>query len=184
MSYNLLRDSAGLQKLLDGIANEILAHENKGAKLRLIGVRTRGVILAQRLAPTLSEKLGRAVPVGAVDITLYRDDLDEVPRWPILHGTDIPFTVDDADIVLVDDVLYTGRTVRAAINAICDLGRPSRIRLAVAVDRNLRELPIAADIFGMIVPDPKLGPVHVKVKEIDGVDEIIQVVKHKHHKTD
>ena len=109
--------------------------------LYLVGVRSRGVPLAQRLAQELRRLLGQDVDVGAVDITLYRDDLGQGERWPVLRGTEIPFDVDGAEVVLVDDVLFTGRTVRAALNAICDLGRPACVRLAVLVDRGHREIP-------------------------------------------
>ncbi len=174
-----LCDERELKSIVEKLAREIASAPRTKDKLRLIGVRKRGVFLAQRIATLLEEELDKKVPVGAVDITLYRDDLDETPRWPVLHGTDIPFNVDDAEIVLVDDVLYTGRTIRAAINAICDLGRPARIRLAIAVDRKHRELPIAPDFVGTVVGRPDEGPVHVKVKEVDGVDEVVQIVKNK-----
>ncbi len=107
----------------------------------LVGIRSRGVPLAQRLSRELGRLFGKPVDVGAVDITLYRDDLGQADHWPVLRGTEIPFNIDGAEVVLVDDVLFTGRTVRAALNAICDLGRPARVRLAVLVDRGHRELP-------------------------------------------
>jgi pyrimidine operon attenuation protein/uracil phosphoribosyltransferase len=119
--------------------------------------------------------IGERVPVGAVDITLYRDDLGHADRWPVLHGTEIPFSVDGVEVVLVDDVLFTGRTVRAALNAICDLGRPARIRLAVVVDRGHREFPVQPDVVGMVVPTDRQERVRVRIAPIDSADEIIRV---------
>ena len=118
---------------------------------------------------------GLARPVGAVDITLYRDDLGQADRWPVLRGTEIPFDVDGAEIVLVDDVLFTGRTVRAALNAVCDLGRPARVRLAVLVDRGHRELPIQPDVVGLAVATDRDDHVRVRLQPVDPVDEIVRI---------
>jgi pyrimidine operon attenuation protein/uracil phosphoribosyltransferase len=170
-----LRDAAGLAALFVGLADRIAAHRRKGAPLRLVGVRTRGVPIARRLAEPLQRLVGELVPVGAVDITLYRDDLNQTDRWPVLHGTEIPFAVDGAEIVLVDDVLFTGRTVRAALNAICDLGRPEVVRLAVLVDRGHREFPIQADYVGLTVPTERDERVLVRVHPVDAVEEIVRV---------
>jgi pyrimidine operon attenuation protein/uracil phosphoribosyltransferase len=145
-----------------------------GERLCLVGVRTRGVPLAERLAVQLRQLLGKDVSVGAVDITLYRDDLGQSERWPVLRGTDISFNVDGARVVLVDDVLYTGRTVRAALNAVCDLGRPAGVRLAVLVDRGHRELPIQADVAGMTVQTDRRDRVRVRLVPVDPVDEIVR----------
>jgi pyrimidine operon attenuation protein/uracil phosphoribosyltransferase len=123
----------------------------------------------------LSPLLGLEVPVGAVDITLYRDDLGQAERWPVLRGTEVPFNVDGADVVLVDDVLFTGRTVRAALNAICDLGRPASVRLAVLVDRGHRELPIRADVVGLEVPTTRGDHVRVRLHPVDPHEEIVQI---------
>ena len=142
--------------------------------VRLIGVRSQGVPLAERLAAE-AVSLGLEPPaVGAVDITLYRDDLDDSPRWPVLRGTEIPFDVNGADIVLVDDVIYTGRTIRAAINAVCDLGRPSRVRLAVLVDRGWRELPIQPDVVGLTLKTHRSDRVEVRLRPRDAVEEIVR----------
>ena len=148
-----------------------------GVPLRLIGVRTRGVPIAQRLAERLRPLVGGEVPVGAVDITLYRDDIGRSDRWPVLRGTEIAFQVDGAEIVLVDDVLFTGRTVRAALNAICDLGRPDCIRLAVLVDRGYREIPVQPDVVGLLVPTERRERVRVRIGPVDPVDEIIKVAE-------
>jgi pyrimidine operon attenuation protein / uracil phosphoribosyltransferase len=146
-----------------------------GARLCLVGVRTRGVPLAQRLAQELRRLIGQDVDVGAVDITLYRDDLGRAQRWPVLHGTEISFDVDGAEIVLVDDVLFTGRTVRAALNAICDLGRPACIRLAVLVDRGHREIPIQPDVVGLHVATELDDHVRVRFQPVDPVDEVVKI---------
>jgi pyrimidine operon attenuation protein/uracil phosphoribosyltransferase len=115
------------------------------------------------------------VPVGAVDITLYRDDLGQGDRWPVLHGTEIPFDIDGVEIVLVDDVLFTGRTVRAALNTVCDLGRPARARLAVLIDRGHRELPIQPDVVGLTVATDRGEHVRVRVAPVDPVDEVVKL---------
>lgn len=170
-----LRDALGLADLVQTMAEEIAEGRRVECPLRLVGVRTRGYPLACRLAAVLEQRLELTVPVGALDITLYRDDLARSRRWPVLRGTDIPFSVDDAEIVLIDDVLHTGRTVRAALNAVCDLGRPACVRLATLVDRGGRELPIQPDLVGLTA---RVGPderVVVRVRPIDDVDEIIRV---------
>jgi pyrimidine operon attenuation protein/uracil phosphoribosyltransferase len=141
----------------------------------LVGIRTRGVPLAHRLAQELTAHGAHEVVVGAVDITLYRDDLGQGRSWPVLRGTEIGFGVDGAEIVLVDDVLFTGRTVRAALNAICDLGRPSRIRLAVLVDRGHRELPIQPDVVGVHLQTDRRDRVRVRLLPVDLGEEIVRV---------
>ena len=160
--------------LIAAMSEQVWKGRRPGAPLHLIGVRARGVPLANRLSRDGSGS-GETAVVGAVDITLYRDDLDQKNRWPVLRGTEIPFDVDGADVVLVDDVLFTGRTIRAAINAICDLGRPSRIRLAVLVDRGCRELPIQPDIVGLHLRLDRRDRVQVRLRPIDPVDEIVQI---------
>ena len=167
----LVCDAVGFEGLLDDLARRIVATRRPGVPLALVGVRTRGVPIAERLAG----RIDGPVPVGAIDITLYRDDLAEVDHWPVLHGTEIPFPIDAADIVLVDDVLFTGRTVRAALNALCDLGRPARIRLAALVDRGHRELPIGADLVGMAIATDRDENIKVRVRPVDPVDEIVRI---------
>ena len=169
----LVCDAVGFEAILDDLAGRIVATRRPGVPLALVGVRTRGVPLAERLA----RKIGAETPVGAVDITLYRDDLGEVDHWPVLHGTEIPFAVDGLDIVVVDDVLFTGRTVRAAINAICDLGRPARVRLVVLVDRGHRELPIRADVVGLEIATAWTENIKVRVQPVDPVDEIVRAIR-------
>jgi pyrimidine operon attenuation protein/uracil phosphoribosyltransferase len=170
-----LCDAHEIAGLIATMARGLADGERGSAPLCLVGIRSRGVPLAERLADQLRHVLGKDVPVGAVDITLYRDDLGHSERWPVLRGTDIPFDVDGALVVLVDDVLYTGRTVRAALNAICDLGRPAGVRLAVLVDRGHRELPIQADVVGMTVATERRDRVRVRLVPVDPADEIVTV---------
>ncbi len=162
-----------LETALAQMAREIVAGRQANVPLRLVGIRTRGVPLAERLARLLTPIVSQEIPVGAVDITLYRDDIGQADHWPVLRGTDVPFDVDGTEIILVDDVLYSGRTVRAALNAVCDLGRPARIRLAVLVDRGGRELPIQPDVVGLKVQVEGSQRVRVRITPIDPVDEIV-----------
>ena len=157
------------------IAHEIVERNRGIDGLALIGVRTRGVPIAKRLALNLREIGGRNVPIGALDITLYRDDLMRHPvgPQPVLRRTEVPFSIDDHRILLVDDVLYTGRTVRAALDALIDFGRPRAIQLVVLVDRGHRELPIKADYVGKNFPTSSRQSVQVRLTEIDGVDEVV-----------
>lgn len=150
------------------ISHQILEH-NKGAEdTVLVGIRTRGVPLARMIAQNLKKFENLDVPVGILDITLYRDDLSLKSEHPVINGSDIPFGIEGKNVILVDDVLFTGRTVRAAIDAIMDLGRPKTIQLAVLIDRGHRELPIRADYIGKNLPTSKNEIVSVKVDEIDG----------------
>lgn len=168
-------DGAAVGRLIASMADELARTRRPEVPLRLVGVRTRGVPLADRLAAELARLSGGDVPVGAVDITLYRDDLGRTQSWPVLRGTEIPFDIEGADVVLVDDVLFTGRTVRAALNAVCDLGRPASVRLAVLVDRGHRELPIRADVVGLELTTGRDDHVQVRLRPADTADEIISV---------
>ncbi len=166
-------DSDGIRRSLKRIAHEIV-EKNKGTEdLMLVGIRRRGVPLAERLAELIKEIEDTQLLVGKLDITLYRDDLTALADQPILHGTDIQTSVTDKKIILVDDVLYTGRTVRAALDAIIDLGRPKSIQLAVLVDRGHRELPIRADYIGKNVPTSHKELINVMLTEIDGEDGVV-----------
>ena len=169
-------DGNEVESLIAGMARSIWEGGRIDAPFFLVGVRSRGVPLAQRLAEVLSVLTGDEIFVGAVDITLYRDDLSQSRRWPVLLGTEIPFSVDGAELVLVDDVLFTGRTVRAALNAICDLGRPERIRLAVLVDRGHRQLPIQANVVGLHLPTALGDRVRVRLRPLDQAEEIVRVL--------
>ena len=170
-----LCDADGISGILEEMAQRIADERCVGAELRLVGVRTRGVPIAPPACRVARAIVGEEVLVGALDITLYRDDLDQGDRWPVLRGTEIPFNVDGREIVLVDDVLFTGRTVRAALNAICDLGRPACVRLAVLIDRGHRELPVEPDVVGLHVPTERSERVMVRVVPVDPVDEVVRV---------
>ena len=161
-----------IARALDELARSIAKTRRPGTPLAFVGIRTRGVPLASRLAERLRETSSLAAPIGAVDITLYRDDVGQVAHTPVLHGTDVPFALDGKEVVLVDDVLFTGRTVRAAMDALCDLGRPAAIRLAVLIDRGHRELPIRADHVGKNVPTSREEIVRVHLAETDGEDGV------------
>jgi pyrimidine operon attenuation protein/uracil phosphoribosyltransferase len=165
-------DDAALDRALTRIAHEIL-EKNGGAKdLAFVGLRTRGVTLARRLAAKIAAIDGATLPVGTLDITLYRDDLD-MRGAPVIRGTDIPFSIKNKTVVLVDDVLYTGRTIRAALDALIDLGRPGMIQLAILIDRGHRELPIRPDFIGKNLPTSKRESVAVRLREHDGEDRVV-----------
>jgi pyrimidine operon attenuation protein / uracil phosphoribosyltransferase len=166
-------DEQGIDRALTRIAHEIV-ERNKGAEnLVLIGIRSRGVHLARRLAACVREIEGVEVPVGALDITLYRDDIGEEGFHATLRRTDISFPVADKAVILVDDVLYTGRTIRAALDGIIDLGRPRLIQLAVLIDRGHRELPVRADYVGKNLPTCRSDDVQVLLKEEDGKNSVV-----------
>jgi pyrimidine operon attenuation protein / uracil phosphoribosyltransferase len=168
-------DADRMSRALTRIAHEILERNRGLGEVALVGIRTRGVPIAKRLARTLKEINGDDVPTGALDITLYRDDLmrNAVGPQPLIRKTEIPFSIDDRKILLVDDVLYTGRTIRAALDALIDFGRPRAIQLVVLVDRGHRELPIKADYVGKNVPTSLKQSVQVRLQEIDGTDEVV-----------
>jgi pyrimidine operon attenuation protein/uracil phosphoribosyltransferase len=167
-------DADRISRALTRIAHEILERNHGTDELALIGIRTRGVPLARRLAQTIREVSRHDVPTGALDITLYRDDLMRaaVAAQPVVRKTEIPFSIDDKRILLVDDVLYTGRTIRAALDALIEFGRPKTIQLVVLVDRGHRELPIKADYVGKNVPTSQSQSIQVHLIEIDGRDEV------------
>ena len=164
-------DHDDMRRTLVRIAHEIV-EKNPGGAIALIGIHRRGALLAQRLHALTSELLDTSVPLGFVDISFYRDDLAIRPSAPIVHATQLDFPVDGRTIVIVDDVLYTGRTVRSAVDEVFDYGRPARVQLAVLVDRGHRELPIRPDYVGKNLPTSKDERVNVCVKEIDGHDEV------------
>jgi pyrimidine operon attenuation protein/uracil phosphoribosyltransferase len=171
----VVMDADRIGRTLTRIAHEIV-ERNKGVEdLALVGVRTRGVPIARRIARALREITGHVVPTGALDITLYRDDLmrNAVGPQPVVRRTEIQFSIDNRRILLVDDVLYTGRTTRAALDALIDFGRPRMIQLIVLVDRGHRELPIKADYVGKSLPTSSEESVQVRLQESDGVDEVV-----------
>ncbi|MBC7074817.1 MAG: bifunctional pyr operon transcriptional regulator/uracil phosphoribosyltransferase PyrR [Syntrophomonadaceae bacterium] len=170
---NVIMDEVAIKRALTRIAHEII-EKNKGVEdVAIVGIRRRGGPLAQRLANRIEEIEGVKIPVGVLDITLYRDDLTTLGLQPQVHRTEVYFDINDLNIVLVDDVLYTGRTVRSAMDALMDLGRPRCIQLAVLVDRGHRELPIKADFVGKNVPTSKREIISVLVKEIDGEEKVV-----------
>jgi len=170
-------DKDTISRTLMRMAHEIL-EKNKGTEyLCLVGIRNRGVHLAYRLADCIKKIEDKDVPVGILDITLYRDDLTLVAAHPIVHKTEIGFDINDKNLVLVDDVLYTGRTVRAALDALIDFGRPKSIQLAVLVDRGHREIPIRADYVGKNIPTSNKETVEVRLGEVDTRDEVVIVEK-------
>ena len=165
-------DEAALDRALTRIAHEILEKNAGGADVAFVGLRTRGVTIAHRLAAKILKIDGSDLPVGTLDITLYRDDLD-MRGAPVVRGTDIPFSIKNKTVVLVDDVLYTGRTIRAALDALIDLGRPRMIQLAILIDRGHRELPIRPDYIGKNLPTSRRESVSVKLREHDGEDRVV-----------
>ena len=171
----VVMDADRIDRSLTRIAHEIVERNRAIDNLALIGIRERGVHLAARLATRLAAITGQTLPTGALDITLYRDDLMRHPvgPQPLVRSTDIFFDIDDRTILLVDDVLYTGRTIRAALDALIDFGRPRAIQLAVLVDRGHRELPIKADYVGKNVPTSRRESVQVRLSEVDGHDDVL-----------
>jgi pyrimidine operon attenuation protein/uracil phosphoribosyltransferase len=171
----VILDARGIDRALTRIAHEII-ERNKGVEdLALVGIRSRGVHLAERLRRKFAEIDGAQVPMGIMDITLYRDDLSRSQQQPEVKGTQVDFPIDDRRVVLVDDVLFTGRTARAALDALMDLGRPSHVQLCVLVDRGHRELPIRADYVGKNLPTALDEEVQVRLVESDGRDEVVLV---------
>lgn len=170
---NIIMDAEAMRRAIVRIAHEII-EKNKGVEnVILVGIRTRGVPLAQRIAKEIENIEKVKVPVGFLDITLYRDDLSTLAYNPIVHGTEIEFDISGKVIVLVDDVLYTGRTIRAALDALIDMGRPKVIELAVLIDRGHKELPIRADFVGKNVPTAQKEIIDVTLKENDDIDEVV-----------
>ena len=166
-----------MDRTLVRLAHEILEKSDNLSKLAFIGIRRRGVPIAQRLAKKISELEKRDVPVGILDINLYRDDLSTVGAKPVINATEIPFDITGLDIILTDDVLYTGRTIRAALDALFDHGRPSRVQLLCLIDRGHRELPIEARYVGRKVPTTANESIEVKLTEIDGMEKVLLVEK-------
>ncbi len=164
-------DRDDMRRTVVRIAHEIV-EKNPDGPIAIIGIHRRGAVLAQRLHTLVSELLEQPVPLGYVDISFYRDDLAIRPAAPIVHATQLDFSVDSRTIVIVDDVLYTGRTVRAAIDEVFDFGRPARVQLAVLVDRGHRELPLRPDYVGKNIPTSQQQRVNVRVEEVDGHDEV------------
>lgn len=172
---SLILDAQAMDRVLKRMADEIVEHSNGADNLILVGIQRRGVQLADRLVGLIQEREQASVPRGALDITLYRDDLQTVGPRPVVGATDLPWNLEGKHVVIVDDVLYTGRTVRAALDELADFGRPARIGLAVLVDRGGRELPIHADIVGKKIDIASGDRVDVLVRELDGKDAVVLV---------
>ena len=169
----ILMDAAGIRRALTRISHEIV-EKNKGVDhIVLVGIRTRGVPIAERIAAEIEQIEGKKPPVGILDITLYRDDLSTLSYQPIVHPTQMPVDITGKTIVLTDDVLYTGRTIRAALDAIIDMGRPKTIQLAVLIDRGHRELPIRADYVGKNVPTAAKEVVSVQLDSVDHAEKVV-----------
>ena len=168
-------DAQKVQALLDTLTDGLYQEFAGSGNLALVGIRRRGDVLAQRLQVRLAKKLGSDLPCGTLDITLYRDDFDSLAEQPVVGQTRIPFAIDERTVILVDDVLFTGRTIRAALDELVDLGRPTRIVLAVLIDRGWRELPIAADFAGKTIETAWEDDVQVRLQEVDGADEVLLI---------
>jgi pyrimidine operon attenuation protein/uracil phosphoribosyltransferase len=175
LNYQLMK-SDEVATTLERLADEIL-EANNGRPVVLLGIHRRGVPMARRMAKRMAQKLDREPQFGILDINLYRDDLTKVAFQPVVHKTEVPADIDDHDIILVDDVLYTGRTVRAALDALCDFGRMRSIQLAVFIDRGHRELPIEANFIGRKIKTKDNEIVEVKLHEIDGEDAVYVMEK-------
>lgn len=166
-------DKDEMRRALLRLSHQILEKNREIEDLVVVGIHRRGVTLAERISKMMEEIKGKKLPTGTLDITLYRDDLTRIAYQPVVRNTNILFPIDDKKVVLVDDVLYTGRTVRAAIDALIDFGRPKKIELAVLIDRGHRELPIRADYVGKNIPTSSGEMVEVRVEELDGTDEVL-----------
>lgn len=177
MADSVIMSAEEIGRSLRRISHELAEQHQDLSELLLVGIRTRGVPLANRVAGALSQMDGVEVPVGTLDIRLYRDDLSTIAQWPLVMNTEIPVGVADRKVVLFDDVLFTGRTIRAALDALIHLGRPKRVQLAVLVDRGHRELPIRADYVGRNVPTSLSEIVKVKLVETDDAEEVLLTQK-------
>lgn len=175
MPAKIVMTADDIRRTLARIANEIIERNKSTDHLMLVGLRTRGVPLAWRLSGIIENYEKTSLPVGALDFSLYRDDLDPAEAGPALQRTDIPSDINGKSVVLVDDVLYTGRSIRAAMDALIDLGRPRSIQLAVLIDRGHREMPIRADYVGKNIPSARYEDIQVRLAETDGVDEVVIV---------
>ncbi len=175
MTNKIIMTPEDIRRSLARIAHEIIERNKTTGHLVLVGMRTRGVPLAKRLAAIMEDHEGLNIPVGALDISLYRDDLSSLNPQPTVQRTDIPVSIDSKSVVLVDDVLYTGRSTRAAMDALIDLGRPRSIQLAVLIDRGHRELPIRADYVGKNMPSSRDEEIQVQLVETDGTDGVVIV---------
>jgi len=172
MANRIILNPEDIRRTLGRMAHEIIEHNRDLARIVMIGMRTRGVPIANRLAENIQAYEGKTIPVGVLDFSLYRDDLGAREIQPVVKSTSIPVSIDDRTVILVDDVLFTGRSTRAAMDALIDMGRPRAIKLAVLVDRGHRQLPIRPDYVGKNIPSSYEEDVQVKLIETDGIDEV------------
>jgi len=172
MHIKVILTEEDIRRTLARIAHEVVEHNKSISSIVLVGIMTRGEPLAKRLASNIKTFEGLDPPVGSLDISLYRDDLDSLDMKPLVKSSRIPTNIDGKTVILVDDVLYTGRSVRAALDALIDFGRPARIQLAVLIDRGHRELPIRADYIGKNIPSARSEEIKVEVTEVDGIDQV------------
>ena len=172
MNKKIIMTPEDIRRTLARVAHEVIEQNKRVEQLVLVGMHTRGVPLARRLAANIKIFEGLEIPVGALDISLYRDDLSSLELQPVIRNTDIPVSIDGKSVTLVDDVLYTGRSIRAAMDALTDLGRPKSIQLAVLIDRGHRDLPIRADYIGKNMPSSHDEEIKVQLEETDGLDEV------------
>jgi pyrimidine operon attenuation protein/uracil phosphoribosyltransferase len=172
MTTKIILSTEDIRRTLGRMAHEIIEHNRDLTNIVMVGMRTRGVPIAHRLAENIKKYEGTSIPVGVLDFSLYRDDLASKNLQPVVKSTSIPISIDDKNVILVDDVLYTGRSARAAMDALIDMGRPSSIKFAVMIDRGHRELPIRADYVGKNIPSSRAEDVRVKLVETDGIDEV------------
>jgi len=168
----IIMDKLSMSRAISRIAHEIIEKNEGIENVVLIGIQRRGVTLAKRIAEKIYEAESKNVQMGVLDITFYRDDLSLLSAHPVINGTSIDFSIDQKKVILIDDVIYTGRTIRAAIDALFDIGRPTDVQLAVMIDRGHRELPFKADYIGKFVPTSKAEIIKVNVEETDGVDKV------------
>ena len=170
---SIMLDTAAVERALKRISHEIIERNQGCDTICLVGVCRRGVPLAKRLSDQIFQIEGKRVPVGSLDITRYRDDIGQIEEMPVLNATDIPFDINGRDVILVDDVLFTGRTARAAMDALIEMGRPATVQLAVLIDRGHRELPIRGDYIGKNIPTSKNERIAVRVPEYDGTTAVV-----------
>jgi len=168
-----IMDQKKISRVITRLATEVVERNRDVENLILMGIRTRGAFIAKRIGEAIKKIEKIELPLGILDITLYRDDIPQRGIQPEVKATEIPFPVDEKDLILIDDVLFTGRTIRAAMDSIVDLGRPKTIQLLVLIDRGHRELPIQADYIGKVLPTSRRERVRVKIKEVDGADEVL-----------
>jgi pyrimidine operon attenuation protein / uracil phosphoribosyltransferase len=173
VSTRVVMEAQGIQKTLQRLAREIVEQAIESRRLALVGIHTGGVHLARRLQEIISQLFHISIPVGTLDINLYRDDWTHLHTQPLVRATDLSFKIDDREVILVDDVLYTGRTIRAALDALVDYGRPKRVRVAVLVDRGHRELPICGQFIGAEITTRSEEQVNVLLSEKDGIDQVV-----------